>query len=133
MVKKYGRHEISSIQVLIFVSACVVVFRTSIFLFQRAFYYFIGRYCFVEDNSFKNICQLEIFVTVYLPKECLLNKQSLSLYEVSKSLRIFKKPCFLNEMPFLHNYTQKGIISRKISPWPQAFIISTFTFNFTYF
>ena len=33
MVKEYGRHEVSSIQVLIFVSVCVVVFLTSIFLF----------------------------------------------------------------------------------------------------
>ena len=33
MVKEYGRHEVSSIQVLIFVSVCVVVFFTSIFLF----------------------------------------------------------------------------------------------------
>ena len=33
MVKEYERHEVSSIQVLTFVPVCVVVFRTSIFLF----------------------------------------------------------------------------------------------------
>ena len=33
MVKEYGRQEVSSTQVLIFVSVCVVVFLTSIFLF----------------------------------------------------------------------------------------------------
>ena len=32
MVKEYGRHEFSSIQVLIFVSVCAVDFLTSIFL-----------------------------------------------------------------------------------------------------
>ena len=49
-------------------------FFTSTFLFQRAFYYFIGRYFFVEAYPFKNICQMGIFVTLYLPKERLLNK-----------------------------------------------------------
>ena len=33
MLKEYGRHEVSSIQVLIYVSVYVVVFLTSIFLF----------------------------------------------------------------------------------------------------
>ena len=31
-------------------------------------------------------------------------------------------------MPYLH--TQKSTVSRKISPWQQPFIISTFTFGF---
>ena len=31
-------------------------------------------------------------------------------------------------MPFLYDYTQKSIISRKTLPWPQPFIISIFTF-----
>ena len=33
MVKKYGRHQVSSIQVLVFVFLFVFVFLTSIFLF----------------------------------------------------------------------------------------------------
>ena len=33
IVKEYGKHEVSSIQVLIFVPVCVVVFLPSIFLF----------------------------------------------------------------------------------------------------
>ena len=74
-----------------FVFVCVIVFLNSIFLFQRAFYYLIGRYFFVEAHPFKNICQMEIFVIVYLPKESLLNKQSLSLCEASQPLRILKK------------------------------------------
>ena len=77
IVKEYGRHEISRIQVFTFVSVCVVVFLTSIFLFKRAFYYFIRRYIFVDAYPFKNNCQMEIFITVYLPKQCLLNKLSL--------------------------------------------------------
>ena len=63
MVKEYGRHEVSSIQVLIFVPVCVVVvFLTSIFLFQRAFYYFIGKIFFCRSLpiqkylSDKNFC-----------------------------------------------------------------------------
>ena len=40
---------------------------------------------FLEAYLFKNVCQTEIFETVYLPKECLLNKQSASLCEVSKT------------------------------------------------
>ena len=41
------------------------------------------RYFFVEVYQFKNICQMEIFLLVYLQKECLLNKQSLSRCKVS--------------------------------------------------
>ena len=74
MVKEYGRHEISSIQVLIFVSVSVVVFLTSIFLFRGLSIISSVRYFFLEAYPFKNICQTEIFVIVCLPKECLLNK-----------------------------------------------------------
>ena len=74
MVKEYGRHEISNIQVITFVSVCVVVFLTSIFNFYRVFYYFIGKYFFVEAYPFTNIYQMEIFVIAYLPKKCLLKK-----------------------------------------------------------
>ena len=44
MIKEYGRHEVSSIQVLIFVPACVVVFLTSIFLF----FFYVG---FFHEHS----------------------------------------------------------------------------------
>ena len=33
---------------------------------------------------------MKIFVIVYLPKKCLLSKQSVSLCKVSKTLKIFK-------------------------------------------
>ena len=36
-------------------------------------------------------------------------------------------------MPFLHSCAQKSVISKKISPCPYPFIISTFTFYFTYY
>ena len=64
MVKEYGRHEVSSIQVLIFVSFCFVIFLTSIFLFYRAFYYSIGKIFlrrslpiqkYLSDEDFGNI------------------------------------------------------------------------------
>ena len=42
-----------------------------------------SRYIFTQ--SFKNICQMRIFVIVYLPKEYLLNKQSVSLCKLSKT------------------------------------------------
>ena len=74
MVKEYGKHEVSSIQVLIFVSVCVVVFLASSFLFRTLSIISSVRYFLIEAYPFKNIFQMEIFVTVYLPKECLLNK-----------------------------------------------------------
>ena len=73
MAKEYGRHEVSSIQVLIFVPVCVVVvFLTSIFLFQRAFYYFIGKifFCrslpiqkYLSDGNFCNCLPTERMFT----------------------------------------------------------------------
>ena len=63
MIKEYRRHEVSSIQVIIFVSVCVVVFLLSIFLFQNGFYYFIGKMFFnrslpiqkyLSDGNFRN-------------------------------------------------------------------------------
>ena len=63
MVKEYGKHDVSSIQVLIFVSVCIVVFLTGIFPFQRAFFYFIGTIFFrrslpiqkyLSDGNFLN-------------------------------------------------------------------------------
>ena len=67
MVKEYGRHEISSIQVLVFVSV-FVVFLASIFLLQRAFYYFIGSLPiqkYLSDENFRNC----------LPTERVFNEQ----------------------------------------------------------
>ena len=72
--KRHGRHEVSIIQVHIFVSMCVVDFLTSIFLFRGLSIILSVVYFFAEAYSFKNICQMEIFVTVYLQKEYLLNK-----------------------------------------------------------
>ena len=69
-VKEYGKHDVSSIQVLTFVSVCIVVFS----LFRGLSFISSVRYFFVEAYPFKNICQMQIFLTVYLPKECLLNK-----------------------------------------------------------
>ena len=51
MVKEYGGHEVSSIQVLIFVSACVIVLLTNVFLFKSVFYYFIGMIFFRRSLS----------------------------------------------------------------------------------
>ena len=39
---------------------------------------------------------MEVFVIVYLPKECLQNKYSVSLCEVSKTLKDIKKSFLLN-------------------------------------
>ena len=106
----------------LFLFLCVLLFFLLVFSFFRTLSIISSvRYFLIEAYPFKNICQMEIFVTVYLPKECLLNKQSVSLCEVSKTLRIFKKPCFLNCMSFLHNYTQKSNILIKISPMAIAF------------
>ena len=49
---------------------------------------------FVEAYPFKNICQTEIFVIVYLPKEYLLNKQSTSLCKLSKTFRVLNDHAF---------------------------------------
>ena len=49
------------------------------------------RYFFVEAYPFKNVCQMEIFVIVCLPKEYILNKQFVSLCKLSKTLKILKK------------------------------------------
>ena len=63
MVKEYGRHEVNSIQVLIFASVCIVGFLTSIFLFYNTFYYFIVKIIFnrslpiqkyLSDGNFRN-------------------------------------------------------------------------------
>ena len=63
MVKEYGRHEVNSIQVLIFASVCIVGFLTSIFLFYSTCYYFIVKIIFnrslpiqkyLSDGNFRN-------------------------------------------------------------------------------
>ena len=61
MVKEYGKHEVSSIQVLIFVSVCVVVFLASSFLFRTLSIISSVRYFLIEAYPFKNICQMENF------------------------------------------------------------------------
>ena len=109
MVKEYGRHEVSIIQLLIFVSVCFVVLWLVFSIFRGLSNISSIRYFFVEAYPFKNIYQMEIFVNVYLSNcliTCLLKKQPLSL-------RILKKPCLLNWMSFLHSYSRKNIISRK--------------------
>ena len=72
MVKEYGRHEVSSIQVPIFISVCVVGFLTSIFLFYNAFYYFIGKIFvnrslpiqkYLSDGSFRNCLSTKTMFT----------------------------------------------------------------------
>ena len=73
MVKEYERRKVTGIQVLVIVSVCVV------FLQEFSFFRTLSIissviYFLIEAYPFKNICQMEIFVTVYLPKECLLNK-----------------------------------------------------------
>ena len=83
-VKKYGRHEVSSIKVLIFVS--VFLFFLLVFFFFRGFSIISSvRYFFIGPYPFKNVCQMEVFVIFYVPKESLLNKQSISLCKVSKN------------------------------------------------
>ena len=74
MAKEYGRHEVSSIQVL-FLFLCVLLVFLLVFPFFRELSIIssVGHF-FVEAYPFKNICQTEIFVIVYLPKEYLLNK-----------------------------------------------------------
>ena len=74
-----------------FLFMCVYVFMCVLFLllvfsFSRELFISSGRYFFVEAYPSKNICQMEIFVIVYLPKECLLNKWSVSLCKVSQTL-----------------------------------------------
>ena len=76
------------------------------FPFYKAFFYFI--FYFLEAYPFKNNCQIEIFVTVYLSKEYLLNKQSLPLCEVSRTLRILKKNMlFRLNAVFAYLYSKK--------------------------
>ena len=97
----------------------LVVFKF-LFLFLCVFFFFLlvfsilrglsiissVRYFFVEAYPFKSICQIKIFVTVYLPKECLLNKQTIFLCKVSETLRTFtlnqQKPSE-NTQNFLHH------------------------------
>ena len=65
--------KVSSIQVLLSVSACIVIFLTCIFLKELSIISLV-RYFFVEAFPFKNMCQMENFVIAYPPKECSLNK-----------------------------------------------------------
>ena len=70
----------------LFLFLSVLLFFLLVFSFFRGLSIISSvRYFFLEAYPFKKICQKEIFVIVYLPKECLLNKYSVSLSEVSKS------------------------------------------------
>ena len=80
MVKEYGKHEVSSIQVLIFVSVCVVVFLASSFLFRTLSIISSVRYFLIEAYPFKNICQMENF------RNCLSTKRVLTEQVVRISL-----------------------------------------------
>ena len=75
----------------------VLLFSLLVFSFFKGFSIVSSvRYFFVETYPFKNNCQMEVFVIVYLPKECLQNKYSVSLCEVSKTLKDIKKSFLLN-------------------------------------
>ena len=72
----------------LFLFLCVLLFFLPVFSFFRTLSIISSvRYFLIEAYAFKNICQVEIFVTAYLPKECLLNKYSVSLCEVSKDIQ----------------------------------------------
>ena len=58
----------------LFLFLCVLLFFLLVFSFLTLSIISSVRYFLVEAYPFKNICQLEIFVTVYLPKEYLLKK-----------------------------------------------------------
>ena len=60
MVKEYGRREINSIQVLIFVSVYALFFLL-VFSFFRGLFIISSDDFFVEAYPFKNIYQMEIF------------------------------------------------------------------------
>ena len=74
MVKEYGRHEVSSIQVLIFVSVCVVAFLTSFFFFRTLSIISSVRYILIEAYPFKDICQIEKFCN-YISTKRVFTKQ----------------------------------------------------------
>ena len=69
MVKEYGRHEVSSIQVLIFVFVCVVVFPTSIFFFRTLSIISLARFFLIKGYPFKK--SLYRTSSPYLSVKCL--------------------------------------------------------------
>ena len=59
----------------LFFFLCVLFFLLLVFSFFKTLSIISSVKCFlIEAYPFKNICQMEIFVTAYLPKECLLKK-----------------------------------------------------------
>ena len=90
MVKEYGRHEVSSIQVLIFVPVSVVVFLSSVFLFYRAFYDLIGQIFFRRNLPIQKYLSDGNFCNC-LPTERVFTKQIVRI-----SLRILKRTLLLN-------------------------------------
>ena len=92
-VKEYGRLVVFK---FLFLFLGVFLFSLLVLSFFRGLSIISSaRYFFVEAYPFKNICQMEIFVTVYLPKQYLLNKQFVSLCKVSKTLKNLKNTCLL--------------------------------------
>ena len=74
MVKEYEDTRLVVFKFL-FLFLCVLLFFLLVFSFFRTLSIISSvRYFLIEAYPFKNIFQMEIFVTVYLPKECLLNK-----------------------------------------------------------
>ena len=59
----------------LFLFLCVLLFFLLVFSFFRTLSIISSvRYFLMEAYPFRNICQMEIFVTIYLPKKRLLNK-----------------------------------------------------------
>ena len=59
----------------LFLFLCVLLFFLLVFSFFRTLSIVSSvRYFLIEAYPFRNICQMEIFVTVYLLKKRLLNK-----------------------------------------------------------
>ena len=74
MVKEYEDTRLVVFKFLV-LFLCVLLFLLLVFSFFRALSIIsLVTHFLVEAYPFKNICQMEILVTVYLPKECLLNK-----------------------------------------------------------
>ena len=58
---------------------------------------------------------MEIFITLHIPTECLLNhwKKCVSLSKISKA----KKTVALNQRLLIHNFTKSSTTPTKVSPW----------------
>ena len=92
------RHdEVSSIWILLFVSLFVVIFRTSIFLFKRNFYYFINKIFFGRSLPIKKIFVRWKFSQLSTYQKSIYWTSSLRLsVKCLKILRVLEKPYLLN-------------------------------------